>query len=626
MPLITFHPGSAAVDAEPGALLLDAARKAGLSAETPCGGRGVCGKCLVKIESGRVDFQDTGAMKAGMAGEGYVLICRARVLDEPVTVRLMEKLEDEKGQFSKLSDDRLLVDAALLPQREDVDPFVKKVMLEVAAPEAGDGLSDYDRLERAVKSALGAEEMELPLPALRALPEALRSDGGRISAAFFARGGVAHIVAVERPAAAEENYGVAVDIGTTTVAVQLVDLSLGKVLSAKTAYNAQISCGLDVISRINYARKPEGLVELRDKVLGTINKLIGETARASGVEPGHIFSAAVAGNTTMTQLALGIPSEYIRLEPYTPAVYRVPELRAGAVGLGICPEAFVRFAPSVGSYVGGDITSGLLCTSLSTNSDEVRLFIDIGTNGELVVGNHEFLMGCACSAGPAFEGSGIDCGMRASKGAVEWVDVDTATGLPSCSVIGGGEARGICGSGMISLIASLFEAGWLDAGGKLDRTRPCPAISADGRTARYLLTQAGDAGRSVYVSETDIGNVIRAKAAIFSACRVMLQKVGMDFSDLAGVYVAGGFGRYLDVDRARIIGLLPGLAPDRFHFIGNSSLTGAFMTLLSSKHRAREEETAKKITYIDLGAEPEYMGEYSAALFLPHTDAELFRQ
>jgi uncharacterized 2Fe-2S/4Fe-4S cluster protein (DUF4445 family) len=280
----------------------------------------------------------------------------------------------------------------------------------------------------------------------------------------------------------------------------------------------------------------------------------------------------------------------------------------------------------VGSYVGGDITSGLLCTSLSTEADEVCLFIDIGTNGELVLGNNEFLLGCACSAGPAFEGGGIDCGMRASVGAVEWVDVDASTGLPSCSIIGGGVAAGICGSGIMSLIADLFEKGWLDAGGKLDRSRPCPAVVTDGRAARYLLTQAGENRRAVYVSETDIGNVIRAKAAIFSACRVMLRKVGMDFRDLDGVYVAGGFGRYLDVGRAIRIGLLPGLAQDQFHFIGNSSLTGAYMTLLSARHRARQEETAGRITYIDLGAEPEYMGEYTAALFLPHTDAGLFRR
>lgn len=624
MPIITFNPGGIAVDVKQGTLLLDAARAAGLTAETPCGGRGVCGKCLVRVESGYVDFCDKGNMPAGLAEQGYVLICLARVADEPATVLLMEKLADEKGQFTKACDDRGLVDAALLPRRADIDSLVKKIVLDVAVPEAGDGLSDYDRFERAMAGELGVSGVELPLPLLRQLPEALRANGSRVTVACLVQNGVARVTAVEGPETAQQNVGVAVDIGTTTVAVQLVDLTDGNMLAAKTAYNAQISCGLDVISRINYARKIEGLAELREKVLGTINKVIEELAASCSIEPDRIHSAAVAGNTTMTHLMLGIPPDNIRLEPYTPAVHRLPELRAAEIGLDISPHAFVRFAPAVGSYVGGDIISGLLCTSLPIDTDNVWLFIDIGTNGELVVGNQEFMLGCACSAGPAFEGGGIDCGMRASAGAVEWVDVDESTGMPSSSVIGGGRAAGICGSGMISLIASLFETGWLDAGGKLDRSRPCPAITADGRNARYMLAEADEKGRSVYVSETDVSNVIRAKAAIFSACRVMLMKVGMDFSDLAGVYVAGGFGRYLDVDRARAIGLLPGLPPEKFHFIGNSSLTGAYMTLLSARHRAMEAETAGKITYIDLGAEQEYMGEYTAALFLPHTDAWMF--
>lgn len=628
MPLITFNPGGVVVNAKPGTLLLDAARAAGMNAETPCGGRGVCGKCLVRIESGNVDFKDTGMMPAGLVEKGYVLICRTKALDEPLVVRLMERLENEKGQFTKAGDDRLLIDAALLPARECLEPLVKKVGLIVSEPAMGDGLSDYDRLERAVKASLGAEAMELPLACIRELPDALRQNSREISLAYSLKQGTAHVAAVEPPELTEVNYGIAVDIGTTTVAVQLVDLITGETRDSKTAYNAQIECGLDVISRINYARKPAGLEELRLKALETINKLTNDLARECSINRDRILSASIAGNTTMTHLVLGILPEYIRLEPYTPAVYHVPPLRAADIGLDICPQALVWFAPSVGSYVGGDITSGLLCTNIPLQSEELWLFIDIGTNGELVIGNSEFMLGCACSAGPAFEGGGIDCGMRASDGAIEWVDVDAATGLPACSVIGGGKPAGICGSGMISLIASLFETGWLDAGGKFDRVRPSQAIVTEGRATRYRLFESDEAGsgRSIYVSETDIANIIRAKAAIFSACRVMLQKVGMDFKDLAGVYVAGGFGRYLDVGRASKIGLLPGLPAEKFHFIGNSSLTGAYMTLLSASHRAAEVEIAKKITYIDLGEEPEYMGEYTAALFLPHTDAGLFHK
>ena len=628
MPIVTFQPGNVTVDAAPGAGLWEAARAAGLSVETPCGGRGVCGKCLARVESGSVEFKDTGVMPRGMAEQGSVLLCLAKVGDGPATVRLAPQLREEQGQFIRESDDRTLVDAALLPAAEDLEPLVRMLALEVAEPQAGDGLSDYDRLERAVKAKLGAQRMELPVPLLRALPEALRRDGGRVTAAYRLTDGAARIVSLKPRDETGRNFGVAVDIGTTTVAVQLIDLGRGEALASKTAYNAQIECGLDVISRINYARKPERLEELRSKVLGTINALIAELAEASGVDVGCILAASVAGNTTMTHLLMGIPPEYIRLEPYTPAVYRLPELRAWEVGIGIVPEGVVYLAPAVGSYVGGDITSGLMCTSLATDSEDVCLFIDIGTNGEIVLGNGEFLMGCACSAGPAFEGGGLDCGMRASAGAVEWAEVDGQTGLPRCSVIGGSKPAGICGSGMISLLANLFETGWLDAAGKLDRVRPCAAIEASGRQARYVLARSDEsaAGREIYVTENDIGNVIRAKAAIFSACRVMLRKLGMDFGDLSQMVIAGGFGRYLDAGRARLIGLMPALPQEKLKFIGNSSLTGAYMALVSEKHRLKKDELAGKITYIDLAVEPEYMDEYTAALFLPHTDASLFRR
>ena len=626
MPLVTFQPAGITVDAAPGTLLAEAARAAGLPAELPCGGRGVCGKCLALVTEGAVDFADNGAMPHGLAGQGWVLICRAKLLDGPVTVRLSAGVEREKGQFSKANDDRLLVDEALLPGGGDIDPPVRKVCIAVPAPAPGDGLSDYDRLTRALSAVTGLKDADIPLPLLRALPEALRERDGAVTVAYSQAGGFVRLVALEPGDTAGESWGIAVDVGTTTVAVQLTDLTTGAALASRTAYNAQIECGLDVISRINYAKKPERLNELRDRILGTVNKLTAQLSDSCSVDMGRILAASVAGNTTMTHLLLGIPPEYIRLDPYVPTVHAVPACTAQAVGLDICSHAPVLLAPSVGSYVGGDITSGLLCTSLSTETDEICLFIDIGTNGELVLGNGEFLMGCACSAGPAFEGGGIDSGMRASQGAIEWVDVDRETGLPAIQVIGGGKPAGICGSGMISLIANLFEAGWLDAGGRLDRTRPCPAIETQGRSARYVLApaEATAGGRSVAIGEADIDNLIRAKAAIFSACRVMLRKIGMGFEDLSCVYIAGGFGRYLDVDCARQIGLIPGLPRERFRYIGNSSLLGAAMALVSARHRQKVRELAGRITYIDLGAEPEYMDEYTAALFLPHTDVGLF--
>ncbi len=625
MPKVLFLPEDIAIETAEGALLLDAARQAGVTIDAPCGGSGVCGKCLVRIESGKVDFPD-GLLPADLAQDGYVLACRAKVGSGPVTVQVLTNREKEKGKFTKVTEDIHLVDPALLPKQEDFAPLVQKIELAVAAPEMGDGLSDYDRFYKTITSKLDCRSAEIPLPVIRKLPEALRAEDGAASVLYMKEEDCARVVDIFPASTDFPPVGAAVDIGTTTVAVQLVSLTDGSILGARTDYNAQISCGLDVISRINYAKKPERLLELKEKVLKTINGIIAAIAKENGIDPLAISNISLAGNTTMVQLALGILPEYLRLSPYTPAVYDVPFYRAGELGLNVHPEAFVYFAPSVGSYVGGDITSGLLCTSLCTDSEDLSLFIDLGTNGELVMGNTDFLMGCACSAGPAFEGGGIELGMRASAGAIERVEISPDTGAAEYFVIGGGAPKGICGSGIISLIAELFSKGLLDARGKLSRDKGCACIDASEKNARYIIVPAdkGPDGKPVYITELDIDNFIRAKGAIFSACNTMLKKVGMDFGCVSRFYIAGGFGRYLNIENAKTLGLIPDLPQETFRFIGNSSVIGAYCTLVSAKHRALEKEVAAKITYIDLSTEPEYMDEYTAALFLPHTDASLF--
>jgi uncharacterized 2Fe-2S/4Fe-4S cluster protein (DUF4445 family) len=344
------------------------------------------------------------------------------------------------------------------------------------------------------------------------------------------------------------------------------------------------------------------------------------------VEPREVCDAVLSGNTTMSHLLLGLKPEYIRLDPYVPTVLHFPYMGASAIGIEINPDSWVYLSPCVGSYVGGDITAGALCTDLATDTEEINLFVDIGTNGELVVGNRDFLMTCACSAGPAFEGGGIDCGMRAAVGAIEKVQVDSQTGMARCSTIGHVKPRGICGSGMIGLLADLFLTGWIDAAGRLERTRPCPAIRIDGKRARYVLAEASESatGQELAVSETDIDNILRAKAAIYSACALMVRHLEMEFTDLAHVYIAGGFGRFLDLEKAISIGLIPDIPREKFHYIGNSSLTGSYMVAISQDYRRRQLELAQRMTCIELSSDPAYMDQYTAALFLPHTDPDRF--
>ena len=421
-------------------------------------------------------------------------------------------------------------------------------------------------------------------------------------------------------------YGIACDVGTTTVALNLVDLNSGKTLANRTAYNDQIRCGADIISRIIYAQKPGHLEELNHLVIGTVNRLLDSALSASDISREKVTGAVFSGNATMTHLLLGIDPKNIRLEPYVPAVKSVPLHSAGELGIHIHPEAVVYFTPAVGSYVGGDITSGVLCTRLKGKRHGVELFIDVGTNGELVVMGEDWMIGCACSAGPAFEGVGIDCGMRASVGAIEGISINTTSGDITYKVIGGEKPRGICGSGIIELVAELFKHRVLDRNGKFTDTVFQDHIRRKENLTDFLIANAShtSTGKDIYLSEKDIANVMRAKAAIYSACALLLKNVGLVVNDIVKFYVAGGFGSHLNFKHAITIGMFPDIDLGKFDYLGNTSLMGAQLALLSEKYREELSEIAKGVTYIDLSSEPHYMDMYTAALFLPHTDIDLF--
>ncbi len=623
---VTFQPGGKAVVVPAGTELLAAARAAGVEIDSPCGGEGTCGKCMVRVLAGEVDSESLGLLSHDAVADGYVLACKTRVLAPAVTVEVPEPESREHGKFSDSPDDVFLIRHELLPKTWDFDPLALKWLLEVPPPRLEQGMSDLDRLVRSIQHDWGKSEVTVPLAVMRKLADALRAEHGQVTVTLIRVDDRLHVVDVEPGNCTVRHYGVAIDVGTTTVAVQLVYLPLAQIVATRSDYNDQVACGLDVISRINYASRPDRLEELRSRVLATINRLIRQVAESHDVRPAEISNAVVSGNTTMTHLLLGLKPEFIRLEPYTPTVLNGLYLPAAEVGLQISPESWVYVSPSVGSYVGGDITAGALCTDLAADTDEVNLFIDIGTNGEIVIGNREFLLTCACSAGPAFEGGGIECGMRAALGAIERVQVDPETGQARVSTVGNVRPKGICGSGMISLLADLFVTGWIDPAGKFARRRQSPAIQVEGRFARYTIVpaEASATGKALTISELDIENIIRAKAAIYSACALMLKQVGMTFADITSIYIGGGFGRFLDLEKATIIGLVPDLPREKFHYIGNSSLMGSYMVLVSQEYRRRQVELARRMTYVELNTDPGYMDQYTAALFLPHTDPAQF--
>jgi uncharacterized 2Fe-2S/4Fe-4S cluster protein (DUF4445 family) len=625
MPTIEFMPSGATLEVASGTNLLEAARAAGLEIELPCGGEGTCGRCLVRVTEGEVVCENAGRLPDSAVAAGYVLACEAHLVGDRITIEVPERLSLHDMQSTDV-EARRLVDEALLPRHEDIDPKVCRWDLQVDPPRLADGLSDLDRLTRVIGVRAPEQEVTYSLPVMRAVAEALREEHGTVTVSLIRDSSGIRVIGIEAGMNTGRHFGIAVDLGTTTVAAQLVDLNTGRILATVGDYNDQITCGADVISRINYAARSGGLEELRARALETINRLLCEAAAACSVNPAEILEAVVSGNTLMTHLILGLEPEYIRLEPYTPTVLESPVLSASELGVGIAPDAPVQLSPCVGSYVGGDITAGLLCTDLAIGTNEIVMFIDVGTNGEIVIGNSDFLMACACSAGPAFEGGGMACGMRAAKGAINRVSVDRRTARPIWSTIADASPLGICGSGMIDVLANLLLTGWIDRKGRLDRSRLSPHIRTEGKRAHYVVVPAGESatGRAISISELEIESIIRAKAAVYSAAALMLDRLELGFDDLGAIYIAGSFGRHLDIVQAIMVGMLPDVPHDTFRYVDNASLMGSYMALVSPTHRRRQHELARRLTYVELSTEPAYMEQYTAALFLPHTDLGLF--
>jgi uncharacterized 2Fe-2S/4Fe-4S cluster protein (DUF4445 family) len=601
-----------------GTLINDAAHQAGVMIDLPCGGKGTCGKCAVRISEGTVASKPSSQLTDAEAASGFVIACQSSI-NSDVTVHIPEELA---GAASDSLDDGIDLPCETEQEVVDLCQLSRQVCVQVQKPVKEDGLSDIDRITRGLQPVLQGKDTSYSLPVMRKTADALRADDGWVTVTLSEEEDRARVINIEGGRSDHKNLGIAVDLGTTTISVRMMDLETGKPLATKNGYNGQIRCGLDVISRINYAATPERLDDLRSRALHSINRLIRGAVDDTHTRKEDISACRISGNTVMSHLFLGLKPEYIRLDPYTPTLLQIPCFLASELGLDILPQAIVTFSPCVGSYVGGDITAGILVTDLAKDKDEICVLIDIGTNGEIVVGNREFLMTCACSAGPAFEGGGIDCGMRATTGAIDHATVDRLTCCAKYTVIGGGKPIGLCGSGLIDLVAELLITGWIDPSGKFNRERSSPLISITGRRASYTVVEEKDSGsgKPITISETDIENLMRAKAAIYSAASLLLEQAGITFQDISTFSVAGGFGRYLDIDHAVILGLLPDIPMEKFRYIGNSSLQGSVLCLLSEKFRKRQTMLSKRMTYIDLSTFPGYMDQYTAALFLPHTD------
>lgn len=582
--------------------ILECLQKGGVYLPASCGGKGSCGRCKVRVLEGEVKSDSSFGISNQERKLGYVLACQSYP-ESDILIEIPQNLVILSERVSKA---RVKLIKERLGKEHEPNPLVKKTELILKPPTLENSLSDFDRL----KIAFGSN-LSLSIDLARILSNYLRDNNWRVRFAYSEDRIIKFLKENQRL------YSVAIDIGTTTIALALIDMETANVIEYATCYNSQISYGDDVITRIIYTVENErGLETLRNAVINDINALIN-TVRVRKIE-GEILYVTLSGNTTMCHIFWGISPKYIREEPYVPTFSHYPLWTASQASLELDREVPVYTIPSVAGYVGGDIVSGVLASGMY-EEEALCLFIDIGTNGEIVVGNRDWLVTASTSAGPCFEGSGISCGMRAVEGAVESFLYEEGNDSFKLEVIGKGAPKGICGSGMIDIVYELFNGGVIDNRGKLI-LNSSKHIEQREDELRFNLAE------KCYITQSDIDNIVRAKAAIYGGISTALEEVGVKEKDIEKVFIAGGFGEFLDIKKAVGIGMLPNLPLERFHFLGNTSLAGAILCVLSRELRDRAEEIAERMTYIDLSSSKRFMDEYMSALFLPHTDLERFKK
>ena len=629
---VTFLPHNRTIAVEDGETLIRAAMEAGVHVNASCGGEGVCGKCRVIVEDGSVAGGESERLSDEDLAAGYRLACQAAVKSD-LTVRIpVESSIDTTALSTQVSPRKTAriqqMDFEALKEEGLFVPAVEKIYLELPAPDEQDHLPDATRLVSFLDLQHDEHRLEVDLRVIRKMPDILRESDFKVTATLarpVRTKGKTRIINIQAGDTTDRNYAIAVDIGTTTVYGQLLDLKTGDILAEHGDFNGQISYGEDVITRIVYAEKPGGLEKLNDVVIKTMNKIIGRIIKKSGIDAGDISTITIAANTTMTQLFLAVNPRYIRRSPYVPAATLYPPVRAKDLGLDLGDQVTALVYPQVSSYVGGDIVAGVMGSGLY-RTEKLTLYLDIGTNAEIVIGNQDWMACAACSAGPAFEGGGIEFGMRAAKGAIEDFSIDPVTWEPMNITVGNVRPKGICGSGLIIAVATLFEQGVINNQGKFNRDLETDRIRERNGVYEYVLAWQADTqiDRDVVLTEIDIENLIRAKGAIYSGCMTLLEEVGMGAADIEHIILAGGFGSYVDLEKAMTIGLLPEIDPERITFIGNGSLMGAKMSALSNHIRRDVVAVTRMMTSFELSETPSYMDHYIAALFLPHTDLNQF--
>ena len=629
---IVFLPHETKITVPDGETIIHAALEAGVHINASCGGEGVCGKCRVLIEDGTVEGGTSEKLSPEDQDKGYRLACQA-VVKNDLAVRIPVESSMDASVLRRHMTPRKTAHIREMnfDELKEKGLFVApvgKIFLQLPEPKLQDNLPDITRLISYLRAKHDEHRLDVALSVIRKIPDAMREKDFEVTATLVRPvrdDGKTRLINVQPGDTTGRSFAIAMDIGTTTIYGQVIDLISGDVLAEYGDFNGQISYGEDVISRIVYAEKPGGLQRLHEVVMNTINKVLDKIIKQSGIDHEDLSTITLAGNTTMTQLLLKINPRSIRRSPYVPAATLYPPTRAKDLGMAVGDHVSALVYPAVSSYVGGDIVAGVMGAGIY-RAEKLTLYLDVGTNAEIVIGNKDWLACAACSAGPAFEGGGLKYGMRAEKGAIEDFSIDPITYEPMIITVGNVRPKGICGSGLITMVATMFEIGIINNLGKFNRDLETERIREGDGAYEYVLAwkEETQIDRDVTLTEIDIENLIRAKGAIYSGCMTLLTEVGMSLQEIEHIILAGGFGSYVDLEKAMVIGLLPEMDPAKVTFIGNGSLMGARMSSLTNRIRKDVVEVTHKMTNFELSDTASYMDNYIAALFLPHTDIDQF--
>jgi len=617
---ITFLPDKKNIEVNQGTTALEALERAGINIDTPCGGKGICGKCKILINTGITTATpiEEELLSEEEIKKGFRLACQAKLFKDTI----IEVPSEIRLDFKRVFSSNLKGDIHHTKNNFSLESNLKKVSLDLEKPSLDDQRSDWERIKDglSLKKIENISNLKISLPILKKIPLLIRKADFKITVTICND----EIMDLESGNTAKKSYGIAFDIGTTTVVGYLIDLGSGEELSAVAKTNPQIIHGDDVISRIGFAQQPKGgLEKLQKEIVITLNEIIRETTQKAEIDKSNIYETVIVGNTCMHHLFLGLNPIHLAPSPYIPVIKESLSLKVKDIpGLSLNPTANIYLLPNISAFVGADILAGILSTSM-WKEDKTILLVDLGTNGEVVLGSKGELWACSAAAGPAFEGARISSGMRAAEGAINKVKIDSKFII--YKVIEDGKVRGICGSGLIDLIAELLKLGLINKSGKLiGREEGNSELSEEIRKRiikgqkgnKFLLVKGKETenGKPLYLTQRDIREVQLAKAAIFAGIKILLKEVNIPLEDIQEILLAGAFGNFIDKKSAVRIGLLPNLPLKKIESVGNAAGRGAEITLCSNKMREVSEEISKKVKYVELSSRPDFQEEFIKAM------------